>query len=451
MKFQKQNSSTLKVLALGGWAGVNQNMFVYETDREILIIDCGVDFPDETTPGVEVFIPDVSYLKDKINKIRGIIISHGHMDHFGALPFILPQIGNPPIFATKLVKGFIEARMAEFDIAPARIRLVDPEGDVFRLGTFEISPFLVNHSVPDSMGLCLQTPVGKIFHVSDFKFDFTPVDGRVFQIARAARLASPETLALFSDCLGAVAPGFTSSEKEIEKIFDQIIDEAKGQVFITTVSSNISRFQQAIRASLTHGRKIVLLGHSVREKVEIAQKLGYLNLRQKDIVFPQKAKKFPQSKLTYLVAGSYGQSDSALSRLAKDDYRDAKLREGAVVIFSADPSPPGSRVAVDLLVDKLTLKGSRVHYYEIQENLHVSGHGSADDIRLLFSLIKSQYLVPIGGDPRHIRAYSSLAEEMGVKKERVLELFDGEVIQFGPHQAQVIDRIKIKSLPVRSK
>lgn len=450
MKFQKKKGSRLKVLALGGWAGVNQNMFVYETDRDILIIDCGVDFPDETMSEVEVIIPDVSYLKDKINKIRGLIISHGHMDHFGALPFILPQIGNPPIFATKLVRGFIEARLAEFDLPPAKIHLIDPQGDSFRLGSFETSPFLVNHSVPDSMGLCLQTPVGKIFHVSDFKFDFTPVDGRVFQIARAARLASPQTLALFSDCLGAAASGFTSSEREIEKIFDQIIDEAEGQVFITTVSSNISRFQQAIRASLARGRQIVLLGRSVREKVEIAQKLGYLDIRQKDIILSSKARKLPQNKLTYLVAGSYGQPDSALSRLAEDDYRDARLEKDAVVIFSADPSPPGSRAAVDLLVDKLTLRGAKVHYYEIQENLHASGHGSSGDIRLLFSLIEPQYLIPIGGDPRHIRAYSLLAEGMGMRG-RVLELFDGEVLEFTPYQAQVVDRIKIKGIPVRSK
>lgn len=451
MNLQKKKYQNLKILALGGWAGVNGNMFVYETDRDILIVDCGIDFPDETTPEIEVLIPDVSYLKDKTDKIRGILISHGHMDHFGALPFILPQIGNPPIFATELVKGFVQSRLAEFEIKSPVIHRLNPETDSFRIGPFEIRPFRVNHSVPDAMGFCFNTPAGKIFHVSDFKFDFTPVDGKVFEIAKAARLADGETLALLSDCLGAVNPGFTRSEKEIERIFDQIFGEASGQIFVTTVSSNISRFQQAIRASLRHGRKIVVLGRSVREKIEIARKLGYLDLNERDIIFSRKAKRLPQEKLTYLIAGSYGQPNSALGQLAEGSYRDAKLKKGAVVIFSADPAPPGSRQMVDLLVDKLTLGGAKVHYYEIQENLHVSGHGSADDLRLLLSLVEPQYSIGIGGDPRHIRAYSLLAEEMGLGNGRAVELFEGEVLELGYNYARVIDRIKIKSLPIKSK
>lgn len=451
MRFQKRKDKKLKILPLGGWSGVNQNMFVYESESDILVIDCGVDFPNEATSGVDVIIPDVSYLKNKVDKIRGIIITHGHLDHFGALPFILPKIGNPPVFATRLVKGFIQARLAEFAVSSPNLHLINPDNGSFNLGSFEISPFRVNHSVPDSVGLCLNTPVGKIFHVSDFKFDFTPVDGKIFQIGKAARLAYPEVLALVSDCLGATTPGFTSSEQEIEKFFSQIIDEAKGQVFITTLSSNISRLQQAIRVSLKRNRKIVILGRSIEEKIKIARRLGYLNLEQRDIIFPKKARKLPQDKLTYLISGSYGQQDSALNRLADGNYRDVKLEKEAVVIFSADPSPPGSKEAVDLVVDKLTLRKAKVYYYEIQENLHVSGHGSAGDICLLFALVKPKYFIPIGGDPRHIRAYSFLAKEMGVKEQQVLELFNGEVLQFYKKQAQIIARIKVKGTPVRSR
>lgn len=446
----RKTSEKLRIISLGGWSGVHQNMFVYETDNDILVVDCGIDFPDETMPGVEVIVPDVRYLRDKVDKIRGVIITHGHVDHYGALPFVLPRIGNPPVFATRLVKGFIQAKLAEFAVSRPKLRLIDPDDNSFNLGRFGIAPFRVNHSVPDSIGLCLNTPAGKIFHVSDFKFDLTPVDGKVFQIGRAARLAYPEVLVLISDCLGAIASGFTGSEREIEGILSEIIREAQGQVFVTTVSSNISRFQQAIRVSLQHNRKIAILGRSVREKIDIARKLGYLKLNQRNIVSPQKARKLPQDKLTYLVGGSYGQPNSALARLAEGTYRDAKLEEGAVVVFSADPAPPGAKEAVDLVVDHLILKGARVHYYEIQENLHVSGHGSAGDIRLLFALVKPRYFVPIGGDPRHIRAYSSLAKEMGAEDHQVLELFNGEVVQLANNEAQIVGKIEVGGIPVGS-
>lgn len=451
MKFKEKKDQKLRVLSLGGWSGVNQNMFVYETNDDILIVDCGIDFPDETMPGVEVIIPDISYLKERKRKIRGIIVTHGHEDHFGALPYHLSKLNSPPIFATKLVKGFIQAKLKEFEVSFSKFHLIDPEKDFFTVGQFKIHSFRVNHSVPDSIGLCLETPAGKIFHVSDFKFDLTPVIGKVFQIGKAARLAYPQVLALISDCLGATTPGFTSSEQEIEKIFDQIIGKAKGQVFITTISSNISRLQQAIRVSLQQNRKIVIVGRSVQEKIEIARKLGYLKLNQRNIVLPQKARKLPQNRLTYLIAGSYGQPNSALTNLAKGTYREVKLEKGAVVIFSADPSPPGSKEAVDSVVDKLILKGAKVHYYEIQENLHVSGHGSASDIRLLFALVKPKYFIAIGGDPRHIRAYSLLAKEMGAKERQILELFNGEVLQLDRQQVQIVDKIKVKGIPVRSK
>jgi len=451
MNSGRRKDQKLRILSLGGWSGVHQNMFVYETDNDILVIDCGIDFPDETMPEVEVIIPDVSYLRDKVDKIRGVIITHGHIDHYGALPFVLPQIGNPPVFATRLVRGFIRAKLARSAVSHPKLRLIDPDDKSFSLGSFEIAPFRVNHSVPDSIGLCLNTPAGTIFHISDFKFDLTPVDGKVFQIGKAARLAYPEVLVLISDCLGAITPGFTGSEREIEEILSQIIREAEGQVFVTTVSSNISRFQQAIRVSLQHNRKIVILGRSVKEKIEIAQKLGYLKLNRRNVVAPQKARGLPQHKLTYLVAGSYGQPNSALTRLAEGTHRDAKLDEGAVVIFSADPAPPGAREAVDSVVDNLILKGARVHYYEIQENLHVSGHASAGDIRLLFALVKPKYFIPIGGDPRHIRAYSLLAKEMGAKEDQVLELFDGEVVELADNEAQIAGRIELRGIPVRSK
>jgi len=379
MNSARRKNQKLRILSLGGWSGVHQNMFVYETDDDILVVDCGIGFPDETMPGVEVIVPDVSYLVDRVEKIRGVIITHGHVDHYGALPFVLPRIGNPPVFATRLVRRFIQARLAEFAVTGPKLHLIDPDDNPFDLGPFEIAPFRVNHSVPDSIGLCLNTSAGRIFHVSDFKFDLTPVDGKVFQIGKAARLAYPKVLILISDCLGAIASGFTGSEREIEGILSQIIREARGQVFVTTVSSNISRFQQAIRVSLQHNRKIVILGRSVREKIDIARELGYLKLNQRNVVSPQKARKLPQDKLTYLVGGSYGQPNSALARLAEGTYRDVKLEEGAVVVFSADPAPPGAREAVDLVVDNLILKGAHLSEVRLRQDV---GAG-AEELRQL--------------------------------------------------------------------
>jgi len=292
------NNNQLKVISLGGWSGVTQNMFAWETPKEILLIDCGIGFPEETSGEKEVLIPDINYLKSRKEKIKGIIISHGHLDHYGALPFILPEINYPPIYASRLVKGFIEARMAEFNLSQPKINLIEFKGDFFNVGSFKIHSFRVNHSVPDSAGFCIETPAGKIFHVSDFKFDFTPVDSKVFQIARAVQLARPPVLALFSDCLGSVHPDFTSSEREIEKMFNQIIGETKGQLLITTLSSNISRFQQAIKASLRQGRKLVLVGRSVEEKIKIARRLGYLQLKNQDVVVLKNAKKMSSRKLT---------------------------------------------------------------------------------------------------------------------------------------------------------
>jgi ribonuclease J len=446
-----RKNQKLKVLSLGNWSDVNQNLFVYENEKDILIVDCGVGFVEESESEGEIIIPDVSYLQDRQDKIRGLIITHGHFDHFGALPFVLPKIGYPPVFAINLVKGFIEARMKDFGMTSAKIHPINPEGKALSLASFKISFFRVNHSVPDSLGLCLETSAGRIFHVSDFKFDLTPVDGKVFQIGRAARLAYPQVLALFSDCLGAVTPGFTSSEREIANIFNQIMGEAKKQVFITTVSSNISRFQQAIEVSLQHNRKVVPVGRSIEEKIKIARQLGYLRLSERNILPLARAKRLPSDRLTYLIAGSYGQPNSALARLAEDKYHRLSLEEGAVVIFSADPAPPGSKETTDNLVDKLTLKGAKVHYYEIQENLHVSGHGSANDIRLLFSLVKPKYFIPIGGNPRHIRAFSFLAKEMGAKRDQIFELFNGEVLQFSQNQLKVIDKIKTKEILVKSR
>jgi len=447
----RQYNDFLRVIPLGGAGSVNKNMFVYETPKDIILIDCGIDFPEFENEDRQLGIPDISYLEKRWSKVRGIIITHGHEDHYGALPFLLAEISTKiPIFAPKLAQEFIKTKLKDLGISFSNLNFLLNQEKI-SLGGFRISPFRVNHSVPETMGLCLETSLGKIFHVADFKFDLTPVVDKRFDFQRAIHLAQGKVLALFSDCLGAIEKGFTKSEKEIEEVFDQILAKAKGQVFITTLSSNLSRIQQAINSSLKFGRQVCILGRSIEQSVAIARKLHYLKVSNKNLISPEKAKRIPTQRITYLVAGSYGQPDSALVKIAQDKYHGIRLLKEAVVIFSADPAPPGTKDKVDRLVDGLTLLGAKVYYYEIQENLHVSGHGSKEDLKLLLALIKPKFAVPIGGNPRHQRAYVDLAQEMGLKRENVFELLNGQILQFHPHQVRISGQIQLKEVFVERK
>ncbi len=430
----------LKLVPLGGVAEVTKNMFVYETDRDILIVDCGAGFPEEETAD-KLLIPDFSYLYSVNKNIRGVIISHAHLDHYGALPSLLSEF-DIPIFSSRLVLEFLKEKLKEANLGK-RVNLypLRPKKRL-RLGDFGVTPFLVNHSVPDAFAFCIETPVGKIFHVSDYKFDLTPIDGKIFDFKSCLRLADSGVLALFSDSLGACEPGFTQTEKVVEDALYRLITKAKTQVFVTTLSSNISRIQQIMDVARRLNREVVVLGRSIETSIRIAKKLGYLKGRR--IKRPGRKEETDESKIVYLVAGSYGQSNSALMRIAQGEYPRVSLKREAVVIFSADPSPPNTKDKVDKLVDLLTIRGARVHYYEIQENLHTSGHGSAGDIRLLMALVKPKFLIPIGGCLRHMGAYSLLAQEMGMNKKQVFELLPGETLLFAKDEARRGPKITLK-------
>lgn len=437
----------LRFIPLGGTESVHKNMHVYEHDDDILIVDCGLDFPEPNTEE-GLIIPDISYLLEKREKIRGILITHGHEDHFGALPYILPRL-NVPVYTTRLVSGFIESSLKEFRLeGKVRLNIFDPEKDILSLGCFKVIPFRVNHSVPDSVGFVLDTPAGRIFHVSDFKFDWTPVMDTPFDVSKVACLSRKGALALCSDCLGVNKEGYTRSEKDIEKTFMLFLSQAENQVFITTVSSNISRIKQAIDASRCFGRKVALLGRSIEQKVKIAQALGYLKVSPKDLLSRKEAKRFPSKRITYIVAGSYGQPGSALWRITNDEYPAVSLKKQALVIFSADPAPPGTKIQVDILIDQLIGKGANVHYYEIQENLHVSGHGSRGDLSLLARLVNPKYFIPIGGTVRHMRSYKGLIEEMGHDGSRVLELPEGQILEFFDSHPRLGMKIKLQKVLV---
>ncbi|MGB6838779.1 MAG: ribonuclease J [Microgenomates group bacterium] len=437
----------LKFIALSGTIDVTENLYVYEYGNDMIIVDCGIGFPESEMYGVDLVIPDFSYIKENRNKLRGILISHGHEDHFGALPFLLKEV-QAPVYATKLVAGFIKDKLSDYKIKRAEVNVIDPEKDVLSLGAFRVKMFRVSHSVPDGVGFAIDTPEGSIFHVADYKFDWTPVDEKPFDLAKAATLASQGVLAVASDCLGSTTPGHTQSEKEIERQIEQIAMGAKGQIFFTTISSNISRMQQAINVAARMNRKVAFIGRSTEAKAQIAKNLGYLHYSSNLVIPPKKAGKLSKNRVMYIISGSYGQPGSALYRLANGEHKFLSLDGGDTVIFSSDPAPPGSKANVDGVVDRLIELGVDVHYYEMQEDLHVSGHGSQEDIKMLFALLNPKYFIPIGGTIRHMRAYKDIAVNMGADPRSVFELMPGDIIEFKEGKAAPAGRIDVKSVLV---
>lgn len=430
----QQVAGRVRFVPLGSAGRVNRNMFVYEYlpdgqhIQDIMVVDCGVEFPDAEQLGVDLIIPDVSYLEDKLDKIRGIVITHAHEDHFGALPYVLKDLGRPPIYAAKLVLGFIENKLKDFGGTEGQsFHMVEPETDTVTLGSFHITPFRVNHSVPDTMGLFINTPVGNLIHAADFKFDWTPVDGKMFEIGKLARMASEGVLLLASDSLGATSEGYTESEITIQQSFELEIERSPGQVFITTISSNISRMQQAINASMKYGRKVCMVGRSISQNARVAESLGYLHVPEGILIEPKDANNLPDAQVTYIIAGCYAQAGSGLDRVSRGEHREITLHEDATVIFSADPIP-GVYDTVGTLIDRLTEHGARVVYSEIQDNLHVSGHGLKGDLSIMIGITRPRYFVPIGGEARHQRAYSLMVGQMGFSRSNVFELRPGETL-----------------------
>ena len=443
----KNNINKLKFIALSGTTNVTENLYVYEYGNDIIVVDCGVGFPESDMYGVDLVIPDFSYLEENSHKIRAILISHGHEDHFGALPF-LPESIKASIYATKLVAGFIEDKFNDYKIRGKKVNIFDPEKDVLSFGPFKVTPFRTSHSVPDGVGFVIDTPEGKVFHVADYKFDWTPVDGRPFDVSKLALLASGKPLVLVSDSIGATNPGYTESEREIEKRIEEIVRSAKKKVYFTTISSNISRMKQALNVASKLGRKVVFIGRSIERKAEIAKELGYLSYPDDLVISVKQSNKVPENRIMYIISGSYGQPGSALYRVALGEHDYLSVTENDVVIFSSDPAPAGSKANTDSVVDKLIEKNVEVHYYDMQEDLHVSGHGSRKDIEMLFSLVKPKYLIPIGGTVRHMHSYSLIAQSMGYLSQNIFQLGAGEIVEFSDGNARISGKVHIKNVLV---
>lgn len=421
-QFSASSRDAVRIASLGGFGDVTQNMFVYEyapggdfSKSQIIIVDCGVGFPEEDAFGVDLQIPDTKYLEDKKNRILGIYITHGHEDHIGAVRFILPILGNQiPIYAPKLAAAFIESRLSESEIR-AKINIYQ-SGDILNAGPFNVETIRVTHSIPDTHHFAINTPIGVFYHGSDFKFDVFPLDGKASDLAAISRVGEKKVVALMSDSLGSDHEGYSPSEGSIAQHFKQEIVTAKGRIFVTSISSNIVRWSQAIEYGKSTGRKIVVVGFSVERALKIAKELGYVNLTDSDIIPPDKAKNFPDNKLIFLVAGFAGQPDSALSKMVMGKHR-IKIKSGDKVIFSSPDYIPGTTSNIYSMIDILSKMGAEVVYGEKQE-LHVSGHGYQKEHAILISLVRPKFLLPIGGNFRHVKSYHEMARKLGYNQDQ---------------------------------
>ncbi len=445
-----QRSGSLRIIPLGG-VSVTKNMYVYEYRRDpktisdILIVDCGIGFPDEAMYGIDLVIPDISYLRDKIDKIRAIVLTHGHEDHIGALPYILPEL-KVPVYGSRLTAALAEVKLRDFGLH-THVNTV-ATSDVLRYGPFSVEFVHVTHSIPDACNLIIRTPVGIFYHGSDFKFDWTPIDGQQTDVGKIAKVSSEGILCLLSDCVRVESPGYTLSEQVIEETLEKEIRNCKGKFIFTTQSSNISRIQQAVNVAIRNNRKVAFLGRSIVENVEVTRKLKYLNFPDMFVVADKELKRYKANELALIVTGSQAQPNAALSRIAEGVHKFVNVSQGDVVVFSADPIP-GYENAVHTLIDVLTAAGAKVSYSEIIDELHVSGHGAANDLSLMIGLTRPKYILPIGGTFRQMKHYSEMAQKMGYKENQVILPADGSVIEFDDKQnKRIVQRIDLKNIMV---
>lgn len=442
---QQNSNQPLRIIPLGGVGDVTKNMYVYEYGSDIIIVDCGVGFPDEAMPGVDLVIPDISYLRDKINKVKGILITHGHEDHIGSLPYIWPEL-QVPIYTQRLTAGFIRAKFSEHNLPKDKIREVKIDQNL-DLGNFKVSFYQVSHSVPDSTGIVIRTPQGLIIHQADFKIDWTPVSGQVTDVGTVAKLGSEGVLFLLIDCLRVDKPGFNKSEKSIEDSFASAALETPGKLLITMTSSNVSRMQQAINVAQKLGRKVAVVGRSFENNFQVARDLGYLSVPPGIIIAPDAIPSFAPQKVLILIAGAQGQSDSSLARAANEEHKQVKLREGDSVVFSADPIP-STESAQNALIDSLSRLGLNVYYSAVSSDLHVSGHAALEELRLMVNLIKPKFLFPIGGTFRHMEAFSKMVTQMGYDKKQVLDASDGDILEIKNKDIKLKGRVDVQNVYV---
>jgi ribonuclease J len=426
---------TLRIIPLGGVGEVGKNITVIEAAGEILVVDCGLAFPEQEMLGIDLVIPDVTYLRENRDRVKAILLTHGHEDHTGGLPYVLPQIPGTPIYTSRLTAGLVTGKLKEHKLlGQTRLEVVEPAVE-FRVGAFAITPFRVNHSIPDGMGFAIRTPLGTVVHTGDFKFDHTPPDGRRADLGLIAEIGNRGVEFLLSDSTRAEREGYTLSEKTVGDSLNQLVREATGRVIVATFASNIGRVQQVLDAAWASGRKMVALGRSMEQNIAIALELGYLDPRDGTLTGKDGLQRLPKDRLVVMTTGSQGEPMSGLTRMSNRDHRNITIEPGDTVIISASPIP-GNEEAVAKTIDNLFKEGAMVHY-EPLVHCHVSGHGSREELKLMLGLVKPRHFIPVHGEYRMLVQHGLLAEGAGVPVDGIFVLENGQVVEFDGTRARL--------------
>ena len=437
------NHSKLKIIPLGGLEQIGMNITAFECEDSIIVVDCGLSFPEDDMLGIDLVIPDVTYLKENAEKVKGFIITHGHEDHIGALPYILKEL-NAPIYATKLTQGLIEHKLKEHNLTRVTKRKTVKHGQSINLGCFRIEFIKTNHSIADASALAIYSPAGIIVHTGDFKVDYTPVFGDAIDLQRFAEIGKKGVLALMCDSTNAERPGYTMSERTVGKTFDNIFAEHRNtRIIIATFASNVDRVQQIINSAYKYGRKVVVEGRSMVNVISTASELGYLHIPEKTLIDIDQMKNYPDEQMVLITTGSQGESMAALSRMAADIHRKVSIKPNDTIIFSSNPIP-GNEKAVSKVINELSAKGADV----IFQDAHVSGHACQEEIKLLYSLVRPKYAIPVHGEYRHLKAQASVAESLGIPKENIFIMSSGDVMEICDENAKIVGKVQTGAILV---
>ena len=442
MKKQDSNAK-IKIIPLGGMEQIGMNITAFEYEDSIIVVDCGLAFPSDDMLGIDLVIPDVTYLKQNIDKVKGFVITHGHEDHIGALPYVLKDV-NVPIYSTKLTLGLITNKLKEHNLVRSTKLKEVKHGQVINLGDFSIEFIKTNHSIQDASALAIYSPAGIVVHTGDFKVDYTPVFGDAIDLQRFAEIGRKGVLALMCDSTNAERPGFTMSERTVGKVFDNLFNEFhSSRIIIATFASNVDRVQQIINTAYRFGRKVAVEGRSMVNVISTASELGYLRIPENTLIEIDQVKDYPDDKVVLITTGSQGESMAALSRMAANIHKKITIKPNDTIIFSSNPIP-GNEKAVSKVINELYMKGAKV----IFQDAHVSGHACQEEIKLIYSLVRPKYAIPIHGEYRHLTAQKHIAEELGIPKENIFILASGNVLEVDENSAQITGNVQTGAILV---
>ena len=439
----RRGTSKLKVIPLGGLEQIGMNITAFEYEDSIVVVDCGLAFPEDDMLGIDLVIPDVTYLKENISKVKGFVITHGHEDHIGALPYVLKEV-NVPIYSTKLTLGLITNKLKEHNLVRSTKLKEVKHGQVINLGEFSIEFIKTNHSIQDASALAIYSPAGIVVHTGDFKVDYTPVFGDAIDLQRFAEIGKKGVLALMCDSTNAERPRFTMSERSVGHVFDNLFNEHKNaRIIIATFASNVDRVQQIIDTAYRFGRKVAVEGRSMVNIISVASELGYLRIPENTLIEIDQVKNYPDEKVVLITTGSQGESMAALSRMAADIHKKITIKPNDTIIFSSNPIP-GNEKAVSKVINELSMKGAKV----IFQDVHVSGHACQEEIKLIYSLVRPKYAIPVHGEYRHLTAQKHVVEDLGIPKENIFILASGNVLEMDENSAQVTGSVQTGAILV---